>query len=242
MSSRGANRPATAPFFRFAVRVLSASATATSTLVGNDGADGDNVGSVTATTCVVSIRASAGACSGKFSACFSPTTAALGAATECCVGLGKGICAGWRDSSGGAIRRSAIACSMRCRTRSAKPRPIRRSPPTAATTPGVTIVGSKVRSWMDTPEAASNIPAALNKPPITNKSKYIRLSLTLNSRAKNPLQGSIVTAPSEPRKDFFPMRPEQFRGLGETNSPSVMRSTVAQPPAKVLFRGTIRFP
>ena len=38
----------------------------------------------------------------------------------------------------------------------------------------------KLRSWIDTPEAASTIPATLNTPPNTNKSKYIRLSPALD--------------------------------------------------------------
>ena len=217
MSSRGVSRAGASPFCRFAERAFSASAIATSTLVGSAGAAiGDNENSVSSTSRAVSSRATAGVFSGKSSPCFARADTGGAAASGWSAGFGKEICAGSPGSRAVTTYRCASACSIRCKTRSARPRPISRSPPTAATTPGVTIAVSKVRSWIDTPVAANNIPATLNAPPNANKSKYIRLSLAPAARAKSPLQGSIVTALPEPRKDFYPMMAVQLGRADET--------------------------
>ena len=105
-----------------------------------------------------------------------------------------------------------------------------------ATIPGVTTDASNARSWSDTPDAVSIVPAAVKTAPNANNTKYIRLSPAPLSHPAPP--ASIVAARSAPCKGYSP------KGGAETGqcSDMVNATGVAQPPMKVLFRGTFRFP
>ena len=256
MSSRGVILVGAELFLRRTRRALSTSATAASTLVGagGDGDVGDSDNSVSSIIRVLSSRATAETFSARPLSRFSPAArAGVAAAGVDCKreaafdgngirlgSLGRSAATAASAASPGraarGIGRSARACSIRCRTRNAKPRPTSRSPPTAATTPGVTIDASKTRSWSDTPEAASTIPAAVKIAPNTNKSKYIRPSPAPARRPRAALRRYCDGA-SGAVKGYSPLgarrmieRCDMVNGTG-----------VAQPPAKVLFRGTILF-
>src|SRR6516225_7960185 len=91
---------------------------------------------------------------------------------------------------------------MRCKVRNAKPRPIRRNPPTAATMPGVKRPESKLPSRIDRPAPARRMPAALRPTPKPNKSKYIRTPPAPGGR--RTIYVDIVTRLPISRKRLLP--------------------------------------
>ena len=203
-SSRGAVREGAAPLARReACRLLTAVSTSVRGGINGDSDRGDR--SASPMPRMFPDRAEADILSGASSSRFSSgavTAPPCGRCADLATLAGKGIrtasldCVDVAAVSGaspgraarGIGRAAATTCSIRCKTRRASPRPSRTSPPTAATIPGVTRPASKARSWIDTPDAARTIPAAVNTAPNTNKSKYIRLSPALATQLKSGLE------------------------------------------------------
>ena len=202
-SSRGVVREGAAPFVRREVcRLLTAVSTSVRGGINGDSDRSDR--SASPMPRMFPDRAEADILSDASSSRFSSgavTAPPCGRCADLATLAGKGIrtasldCVDVAAASGASpgraargIGRAATTCSIRCKTRRASPRPSRTSPPTAATIPGVTRLASKARSWIDTPDAARTIPAAVNTAPNTNKSKYIRLSPALATQLKSGLE------------------------------------------------------
>jgi len=192
-SRRGTDRPAAAPFNWRTETTFLASATSSSLRTGLGRIDT----SLASTTGALSSRNRLGNFSRSRSASCAAGVARAGATGDCSgstagptttfEGTGMAgsaevspatlpsVTSGTSDRTELTTGRLAIAFSifLSCCSTNASPTKIR--PPTTATAPGVITAGSKVWSWIETPEPTRAMPAATMAVPTINNDTYIRI-------------------------------------------------------------------